>query len=477
MPVLLLALALLSPLESQPFHLKAYHGKERTIRRLSLRVPADYGRPRTRSLEIGAYIFPAKRAPSAPPIVFLMGGPGIAATLLAPIPPYFDLFERLSEDSDVVVLDQRGLGVSVPRVDCPPPASPLPPDTFESRAKLLAAFETVNSACVAHWRKASVEPGDFSIEQIADDVESLRAALNVERVDLLAFSYGTRIASEVLRRHPQIVRKAVLQGVLASTIRMPDADDRTFRAIAALVREQAAAKKLDANLEQSLRTFQSRLSQAPAKVTVHSVSGQEVRLSVGREAFDALVATRLGDRRLPAMLTSANRGDTTILAQWIEGLLQDLEKGSAPLMRAAVVCSAAEDRRTAEAARRQGARSLLGEPFDNLQQSEPYCRALGLPGRPARAPRLRVTTPVLMISGSLDDRTPPFRAEAARKSFAVSEHVIVRNGGHELLPEPKVQDVVVAFLRDRPVTGSPIELDTPEFPDVDAANRPPQRGR
>jgi hypothetical protein len=55
-----------------------------------------------------------------------------------------------------------------------------------------------------------------------------------------------------------------------------------------------------------------------------------------------------------------------------------------------------------------------------------------------------------MISGSLDDRTPPDRAEAARKSFAASEHVIVRNGGHELLPEPKVQDVVVAFLRDRP---------------------------
>ena len=309
MPGLLFALALLSPLVSQPFQLKAYHGKERTIRKVSLRVPADYARPRARTLAIGAYLFPAKRAPSAPPIVFLMGGPGIAATLLAPIPPYFDLFDRLSEDSDVVVLDQRGLGESVPRVDCPPPASPLPPDTFESKANLLAAFETVNAACVAHWRKASVEPGDFSIEQVAHDVESLRAALNVERVDLLAFSYGTRIALEVLRRHPRAVRRAVLQGVLASTIRSPDADDRTFRAIAALVREQAHAKKLDADLEQSLRAVQSQLSQAPAEVTVHSVSGQEVRLRVGRDSFDALVATRLGDRRLPAMLTAANRGD------------------------------------------------------------------------------------------------------------------------------------------------------------------------
>jgi pimeloyl-ACP methyl ester carboxylesterase len=156
-----------------------------------------------------------------------MGGPGIPATVLAPIPPYFDLFDRLSEDSDVVVLDQRGLGESVPKVECHPLASGIPPDTFESKAKLLAAFEAVNSACLAHWRKASVEPCDFAIEQIADDVESLRVALKAERVDLLAFSWGTRMA--VLRRHPRSVRKAVLQGVVSSTIRMPDADDLLAR--------------------------------------------------------------------------------------------------------------------------------------------------------------------------------------------------------------------------------------------------------
>jgi pimeloyl-ACP methyl ester carboxylesterase len=197
---------------------------------------------------------------------------------------------------------------------------------------------------------------------------------------------------------------------------------------------------------------------------------------VGREAFDALVATRLGDRRLPALLTAANRGDVSLLAQWIEGLFQDLEKGSAPLMRAAVVCSAAEDPRTADAARREGATSLLGEPFDNLLQGESYCRVLGLP-LAAEGPRPRVTTPLLLISGSLDDRTPPARAEAARKTFAAGEHVIVRNGGHELLPEPRVQDLVVAFLRERPLTGLPVELETPEFPDVEAARRLPERGR
>jgi pimeloyl-ACP methyl ester carboxylesterase len=82
---------------------------------------------------------------------------------------------------------------------------------------------------------------------------------------------------------------------------------------------------------------------------------------------------------------------------------------------------------------------------------------------------------VLLISGSLDDRTPPARAEALRKGLPLSTHVVVRNGGHELLPEPKVQDLVVAFLRDRPLTASTIELEAPDFPDVEAARRPPPR--
>jgi hypothetical protein len=58
----------------------------------------------------------------------------------------------------------------------------------------------------------------------------------------------------------------------------------------------------------------------------------------------------------------------------------------------------------------------------------------------------------------------------------VSQHIIVRNGGHELLPEPKIQDLVVAFLRDRAVTEATIDLATPDFPDLEAAKRPPRRG-
>ena len=470
--VLLTLLQVASPVGEFP--LRAFHGKERTLRTLRLRVPARHEHPDGRTLEIVSWVFPA-RVTSGPPIVFLMGGPGIPGSVLAPIPPYFDLFDRLSEKADVVVLDQRGLGESVPKVDCPPPLERVSPSLFESKAKLLAAFAGVTRGCAEYWRKHSIEPSDFAVEQVADDVEALRVALRAPQLDLLAFSYGTRIAREVLRRHPKSVRSVVMQGVLASTIRNPAADDTTFRTVAALAREQSDAKRFDAHIEESLRAVQQSLSRTPLELSLRSVKGEAVTVRIAREVFDAIVATRLGDRRLPAMLTNAHRGDTTILVQWLESLYQDLEKGGAPLMRAASVCSAAESRGTARAAERQAVRSLLGEPFDNLQQGEAYCGALGFAARPARPVVPRATAQVLLISGSLDDRTPPAGAEALRAEFAVSEHVIVKNGGHELLPERRVQDLVVAFLRGQPLPTGAIELPPPDFPDVDAAKQAPRR--
>lgn len=149
-------------LQRESFTLKAYHGKQRAAERGRLAVPADYGSP-GRTFQIVFYRLPARSATSNPPVVFLMGGPGVPASVIAPIPPYFELFNRLAETADVILLDQRGLGESTPKVDCPAPAKPIPADLFESSARLLAAFESVYSECAEHW-KPRARGTDFAIE-------------------------------------------------------------------------------------------------------------------------------------------------------------------------------------------------------------------------------------------------------------------------------------------------------------------------
>ena len=54
----------------------------------------------------------------------------------------------------------------------------------------------------------------YTTPALADDVADLAAAFSLSRkINLYGVSYGTRWALEVMRRHPELVRAAVLDGV------------------------------------------------------------------------------------------------------------------------------------------------------------------------------------------------------------------------------------------------------------------------
>ena len=55
-----------------------------------------------RTITVSALLLPSTAQHPGHPIVFLMGGPGIPGSVMAPIPPYFTLFQRLREIGDVV---------------------------------------------------------------------------------------------------------------------------------------------------------------------------------------------------------------------------------------------------------------------------------------------------------------------------------------------------------------------------------------
>lgn len=270
----------------------------------------------------------------------------------------------------------------------------------------------------------------------------------------------------------------MLQGVLGvdKTVRMPSVEDKIFRTVASLADEQAKAKGFDPSLEQTLRAVQEQVSRAPLQVSITSVAGDKKQLRMTRQIFDAIVVGRLGDRNLPALLNATKRGDLSLLSQVAQSLYQDIEKGAGSLMARSINCSASAPVALRKQATREGPSSLFGEPFDNLMQTESFCRGLGFTSLPPKQPAVRTEIPTLLISGSLDDRTPPAYAEYVRRGFRHGEHLIVKYGGHELLTEPKVQDLVSAFFQDQPRPAA-LELEKPEFGTIEEAKRPPRRPR
>jgi pimeloyl-ACP methyl ester carboxylesterase len=464
------------PLRTEPFTLRSYDGRERPAERLRLTVPADGRDGRDgRTIDLAFLRLRPAGTATRPPLVFLMGGPGVPASVMAPIPPYFTLFTRLAEGGDVILLDQRGLGESTPVSDCPAATVPLPADLFDTPDTLIAAFAASYRTCVAALAPR-LRPTDLTVERVAGDIQAIRVALGVPQVDLLAFSFGSRIALDVMQRHPQRVRKVVLQGVLGvDTLRLPSLDDAVFTRFAAIADAQAAAKGLAPSAAAAVRTIQQRAARVPLSVLIQTVGGVPRQIRVGRATFDALVLSRLGDPGMQAMLTAAAGGDDSLLTPWVQSLYQDLEKGAGSLMARAMVCSTASGPATRRQAAREATATLLGEALDNRMQGGAFCQAVGVTP-PASQAAVKARVPALLISGTLDPRTPPDRAEVTRRGLAGSKHVIVQNGGHELLPVPEVQDLVVSFLDGKPER-KPIVLPPPEVRTIEEARRPPRPRR
>jgi pimeloyl-ACP methyl ester carboxylesterase len=458
-------------LRVEPFALKSFDGRERAAERIRLTVPAD-GRD-ARTFEIVFLRLRPAAAATRPPIVFLMGGPGVPATVIAPIPPYFTLFTRLAEGGDVILLDQRGLGESTPKSDCPPARAPLPANVLERPEALVAAFAANYRACAAAL-PAPARPTDFTIDRVADDVEAIRRALGVPQIDVLGFSFGSRIALEVLKRHPERVRKMVLQGVLGvDTLRQPSLDDAVFRRFAGYADAQAAVKRLPPSVVASVQALQTRAASGALRLTIQSTGGESREIRLGAGVFNGIVLAHLGDPALPGALADAVAEQYSILTRWAQALLQDLEKGGGSLMARAMLCSVASPLAVQQQAARDAPSTLLGEAIDNQMQQPAFCDTFGVTP-PAAQPLVTSRVPTLLISGTDDPRTPPDRAEATRKGLTASEHVIVQNGGHELLPDRAVQDLVLAFLDGKPDRVA-ITQPAHEVLTIEDARKPPRR--
>jgi pimeloyl-ACP methyl ester carboxylesterase len=197
---------------------------------------------------------------------------------------------------------------------------------------------------------------------------------------------------------------------------------------------------------------------------------------VGAEGMRGVVAGRLGDRRLPALIAATAAGDASVLARVLESSYNDLAGGAGSLMARALVCSSPGAADRSARAERESRSALFAYPLDNLMVQPEFCGALGGPvRRPGDGGAVRSERPALFITGTLDDRTPPANAASVRAGFPHSVHLLVENGGHETLPADAVQQAVVDFFLGRDVSGRRLVVPAPTFATLDEARRPPRR--
>ncbi len=175
-------------------------------------VPEDRTKPGGRQIKIAVGIGKAKaRTPEADPVFYVHGGPSMSSLYRIRWWPY----STFRNERDVIVMDQRGTGFSEPSLDCPEMAN-IPAETLIMNRTLDDAAKihtTAALACADRLTKEGIDLTQYTNAQIAADINDLRQALGYGKINLFAWSAGTRTALYTMRDYPQILRAVILDSV------------------------------------------------------------------------------------------------------------------------------------------------------------------------------------------------------------------------------------------------------------------------
>lgn len=257
------------------------------------------------------------RAFSAPGVLFVIeGGPGGSSVFTSGLIAW--ALPDLQRRFDVVFVDQRGTGGS----------------------GYLGCSRSPRTE--VEWNDCAEEHADTGLEHyltadVVRDLEIVRERLGYEKVSLLATSYGTRIAFEYVRLHPDRIVSAVLDGVAPPAADLfSDTIASVDRGVALLVGDCDAdpdCLEVSPNLAQDLESRRQSIADSPRPVVVGGVAMVETE-----EDFASFLGGLLKQwwwrYRVPAAIHEAVEGDNDAWNGLLSELLQQTVNdgtGSSPL--------------------------------------------------------------------------------------------------------------------------------------------------
>jgi pimeloyl-ACP methyl ester carboxylesterase len=420
-----------------------------------------------REVKIHVIVFHGKQGGT--PTIELHGGPGgtseqLVGALAIGDPMVKENFARFIEQGDYVVFDQRGTGRSIPRLSC-----------LNDKG---ATMMEVMTACRDRLTKTGIDLAAYNTAENADDVHDLKLALGAAQVNLHGISYGTRLALEVLRRHPGDVRAAIIDGVAPPDRGLISETLEAYETVLATTFGACAADaKCNAtypNLDKSFTALKAKLDATPFKSKFVNEDGTETEVPLGWPEFVGMLRQDLyvegaaaslpftvrdylektqaqfaadeKKREEAAAAREAERQkwiDTNPLAKELSDRVNvEVQAGPdaveaanlADGMHLSVVCSDWVQHESLEDALARMAK-VRPEIRDEAMLRDYFTICASWPKKNDASVFKPVTSdrPTLVIGGALDPATPLAWARHAAKSLSNSQLVEIADGAHGLV--------------------------------------------
>ncbi len=333
---------------------------------------------------VHAIVFDAELAGT--PVYVLDGGPGLRGTA------YVRSLDRETRrarfgERPIVYVEQRGKGASLPRLACP------------SGDLVFCADEA---------RADGIDLTRFGVTDAADDVVAIATSLGHERILLAGGSFGSRLALEVIRRHPERIEAAYLESLVPPDLAyLANFVRGTGLALDALGEVCAAAPTCEGDVSTDLVRALERAAESPLDSSLGPLSPPIVTIAIVEAQYHQDL---LGG--IPSGLRALAEGDPDASTFVRRALSRPPPVDS--LLQYAVLCrdiAPLFDRADLEAAVAEVG-PPLGPWLEPFGTSLDVCAELGVAAGPAEA-RTPVTTdvPLLLVAPELDARTPRINAE------------------------------------------------------------------
>ncbi len=421
--------------------LSANH-QRRHVQCASVSVPENYQQPDGTQIEVLVVRLPASAAQvSDDPLLAIAGGPGQAAS--SSFLRLDRAFHQLARRRDIYLVDQRGTGHSNPQTcQLDETAAPLLDGDPEGVAAL-------SRECLRHF---DGDPRQYTTEVAVEDLERVRQALGLSAWNLYGVSYGTRVAQTYMRRFPEAIRTATLDGVLPADISLgSQIATHSQAALDALVRQcesDPACQDQFPELDEQIDRLFARLEQSPEQVRYESIrDGSWQEESFTRVHLVAVVRMALYNSDvlsvLPQMIDAADRNNNFValvrLAQRLD-IIDEIALG----MHNSVLCT--EDVPFySESTDPNLEHTYMGPEW--LAGLRALCEEWpqGVVGEDFKTP-LSSDIPTLLLSGERDPITPPAYAERLERTLKNVRHLVVPERGHHVGVQGCTPDVIARFV-------------------------------
>ncbi|MEP6985919.1 MAG: alpha/beta fold hydrolase [Chloroflexota bacterium] len=385
------------------------------------------------------------------PVIYLSGGPG--GNAVGEIDGWVGT--SYLKDRDLILLDQRGTGYSLPSLNCP-----------EAEQNEDNATQTCHDRLVGE----GVNLQAYNSVENAADVADLRVALGYNEWNLDGVSYGTRLALTVLRDHPEGVRSVIIDSVYPPEVSSWEeygqntADE--FNKLFSACTSNSECSTAYPDLEKTFGSIVEKLNAEPAHYSGTNASGEAVDKDMsGSEFIDRVFQVLYVTNSipyLPQVITEVAAGDYAALDKLEAGnATAEKSRRQAPSadvsdsegMNLSVDCQ--EEVQFMDEAK--SVANVPAEPtwlHDNslttIQSAFSECQTWAVhTAAPTETHPVVSDIPTLVVAGEFDPITPAKWAESAASHLKNSFYFLFPGGGHGVIDMNEcTTGIMQAFLDD-----------------------------